>query len=102
LTRQWDKDAIVALGWTAAEQVVVLQEDGTVHLYTVTGEFEKTFSMGQAARDFGVTAMEITSDGRGMAVLTNNNRLFSVSSFANPRPRHLHDIPGVSDESEVG
>eukprot|EP00911_Craspedida_sp_UC1_P002587 UC1_evm5s1915 len=94
-TIPWEGGGIVALGWTAAEQVVVLQDDGTVHLYTVTGEFERSFSMGQAARDYGIAGVEFTADGRGMAVLTNDNRIFSVSSFANPRPRHLHDVPGV-------
>ena len=47
--RQWDKGRIVGLGWTDAEQLVVVIDDGTFRLYTLHGEM-KQFSLGRVRR----------------------------------------------------
>ena len=46
---QWDKGRIVGLGWTDAEQLVVVIDDGTFRLYNLHGEM-KQFSLGRVRR----------------------------------------------------
>ena len=36
---------------------------------------------------------KITPEGRGVVVMTNDFRFFSVSNFADPKVRHIVDVP---------
>ncbi|KAI9307957.1 hypothetical protein BJ944DRAFT_129784 [Cunninghamella echinulata] len=45
---QWDKGRIVALGWTESEQLIVVTEDGTVHLYPLHGDHVQ-FTLGRVS-----------------------------------------------------
>lgn len=46
MTIQWDKGRIVGMGWNAEEELCVMSEDGSVHVYTINGDFVSTFNMG--------------------------------------------------------
>ena len=45
-TIQWDKGRIVGMGWTDAEQLICVLDDGTVRIYSIHGEFTQ-FSLGK-------------------------------------------------------
>ncbi|CAG8840556.1 15042_t:CDS:2, partial [Cetraspora pellucida] len=43
---EWDKGCIIKMGWTDAEQLVVVMEDGYIRLYDIHGDFTQ-FSLGK-------------------------------------------------------
>lgn len=45
-TIQWDKGRIVGMGWTDAEQLICVLDDGTVRIYSIHGEYTQ-FSLGK-------------------------------------------------------
>lgn len=47
---------MVHLGWSVNDELLCVQEDGTVLIYDLFGSFKRHFSMGQAGpvRDVGV------------------------------------------------
>ncbi|KAI9024081.1 Vps16, C-terminal region-domain-containing protein [Hyaloraphidium curvatum] len=84
---QWERGRVVALGWSLAEQLVVVAEDGNVFLFDLFGTLVSQFSLGQDARD--TTVSDCVVFGSGLVALTGNLRFISVSSFDQPRPRPL-------------
>lgn len=46
---QWKSGQVVQLGWTASEDLLCIQEDGTVLIYNLFCEFKRHFSMGNVS-----------------------------------------------------
>lgn len=46
---QWKSGQVVQLGWTAGEDLLCIQEDGTVLIYDLFCEFKRHFSMGNVS-----------------------------------------------------
>lgn len=46
---QWKSGQLVQLGWTASEDLLCIQEDGTVLIYNLFCEFKRHFSMGNVS-----------------------------------------------------
>eukprot|EP00038_Savillea_parva_P008583 m.177865 g.177865 ORF g.177865 m.177865 type:complete len:861 (-) comp14437_c0_seq1:84-2666(-) len=87
---KWDKGRIVALGWTDEELLVIVSEDANVNIYNVhQNAFDKQFTLGQLAVTAGIREAKVCPDGRGLVVLTNDDRFFSVANFHDPKPRRL-------------
>ncbi|KAI9878615.1 MAG: hypothetical protein M1830_000382 [Pleopsidium flavum] len=83
----WDKGSIRGLGWSEEEKLLVITEDGTVRCYyDLQGDFTQ-FSLGHGAEEFGVKACRFWSSG--FVAILSNNRLISVSSYNEPRPKLL-------------
>lgn len=59
---QWKSGPVVALGWSAEEELLCVQEDGVVLVYGLHGDFRRHFSMGNV----GSTG----SEGKGMESVT--------------------------------
>eukprot|EP00039_Didymoeca_costata_P016266 m.287847 g.287847 ORF g.287847 m.287847 type:complete len:856 (+) comp16368_c0_seq11:226-2793(+) len=90
----WEGPRIVSLGWNAEESLVVVAEDANVHVFDVfRKKFLRKFSMGQLATDAGVLGAKMCPEGRGLVVLTNDSRFFSVADFGEPKVRRLAEIP---------
>lgn len=53
---QWKSGPVVHLGWSVNDELLCVQEDGTVLIYDLFGSFKRHFSMGQVGpvRDVGV------------------------------------------------
>ncbi|KAI4793360.1 hypothetical protein KUCAC02_032775 [Chaenocephalus aceratus] len=44
---QWKSGPVVQVGWTVSDELLLVQEDGSVLIYDVFGTFKRHFSMGQ-------------------------------------------------------
>ncbi|XP_042339099.1 vacuolar protein sorting-associated protein 16 homolog, partial [Plectropomus leopardus] len=43
----WKSGPVVHLGWTVSDELLCIQEDGSVLIYDMFGSFKRHFSMGQ-------------------------------------------------------
>lgn len=79
---------LVSVGWSESEQVVVVLDDGTVHLYSVLGQFVRELQLGGVCASQGVAASRVY--GRGLVALTHGHELVWLNSFdGEPRARAL-------------
>lgn len=46
---QWKSGPVVQLGWTVTDDLLCIQEDGSVLIYDLFGSFKRHFSMGQVS-----------------------------------------------------
>lgn len=47
---QWKSGVVKHLGWTVCDDLLCIQEDGTVLVYDLFGSFKRHFSMGNVRR----------------------------------------------------
>lgn len=47
---QWKSGPVKQLGWTVSDDLLCVQEDGTVLIYDLFGGFKRHFSMGNVRR----------------------------------------------------
>lgn len=52
---QWKSGPVVQLGWTVCDDLLCIQEDGTVLIYDLFGSFKRHFSMGQVGTPAALT-----------------------------------------------
>ncbi|GBP47948.1 Vacuolar protein sorting-associated protein 16 homolog [Eumeta japonica] len=91
----WNNGNLIYMGWSDGEQLLCIQDTGDVLVYDMFGVYQKTFSMGQEARDTKVYKAQLFSNphGTGLAVITTSNRMFLLSNVSEPRLRSAPDIP---------
>ncbi|XP_064367845.1 vacuolar protein sorting-associated protein 16 homolog [Dromaius novaehollandiae] len=72
----WKSGRLVQLGWTASEDLLCIQEDGTVLIYNLFCEFKRHFSMGNEVLQNHVLEAKVfhTEYGTGAAILTGAHR----------------------------
>lgn len=92
---QWNSGNLLSLGWSDAEELLCVQDDGLVLIYNMFGQYQHTFSMGQEAKDTKVIDAKIfaSNSGTGVAVMTTNYRIFLINSIKEPKNRQLPEIP---------
>ncbi|XP_046967417.1 vacuolar protein sorting-associated protein 16 homolog [Vanessa cardui] len=95
----WNNGVLVHMGWSDGEQLLCVQESGDVLIYDMFGAYQKTFSMGQEARDTKVCKAQLFSNphGIGLAVMTTTNRMFLVSNVSEPKVRPVPDVPRANE-----
>lgn len=87
----WDKGIIKGLGWSEDERLLIVAEDGSFNIYFgLHGDFHP-YSLGHDAEEVGVHSIRFWS--HGFVALLKNNTLVAVSSFDEPRPRVLAEVP---------
>ncbi|XP_055354396.1 vacuolar protein sorting-associated protein 16 homolog [Paramacrobiotus metropolitanus] len=96
----WNSGPLLQLGWSGAEELVCVQEDGRVLIYDMFGAFVRTFGMGQEAMDARVVDCRIFAQGSGatgIAVLTGSRRFFIMHDIDAPTPilRSTGVVPGL-------
>ncbi|XP_052253971.1 vacuolar protein sorting-associated protein 16 homolog [Dreissena polymorpha] len=93
---RWNSGKIKKLGWSYTEELLCVQDDGTVLVYDLSLNFLRQFSMGQETKETKVHDVRIFSSykGTGIAVLTTSYRIFIVNSIDDLRIRKL-EIPGA-------
>lgn len=94
----WSSGQIIQLGWSSTEDLLCIQEDGSVLIYDMFGSYQHTFSMGQEAKDMKVIEAKIFANlnGTGVAVLTSSYRFFLVNSVKEPKVRRLPEVPSLT------
>ncbi|XP_072929304.1 vacuolar protein sorting-associated protein 16 homolog [Epargyreus clarus] len=95
----WNSGVLIHMGWSDGEQLLCVQESGDVLIYDMFGAYQKTFSMGQEARDTKVCKAQLFSNphGIGLAVITTTNRMFLVSNVSEPKIRSVPDLPRANE-----
>ncbi|KAL3162570.1 hypothetical protein ABBQ38_008623 [Trebouxia sp. C0009 RCD-2024] len=84
----WDKGRIEALGWTSAEDLMIVEQTGEVHMYSMFGvQLQRNFSMGSEVQREGILQCQL--HGTGLVVLTKGLQLWAVSGLEDPRPHKL-------------
>ena len=93
---QWGGGKVIGIDWSASEELLCVQDDGTVSLYDMFGTFQNSFQMGQEAKEMKIIDVRTfaTTSGTGLIVLTTNFRFFVVNNIKDPRIRRFPDIPG--------
>lgn len=92
---QWNSGNLLTLGWSDAEELLCVQDDGCVLIYNMFGHYLHAFSMGQEAKDTKVREAKIfaSNSGTGVAVMTTNFRIFLINSIKEPKNRQLPEMP---------
>ncbi|KAL8612978.1 hypothetical protein ACOMHN_001061 [Nucella lapillus] len=95
---RWSSGRIVKMGWTIMEDLLFVQEDGVVLVYDMFLTFQKTFSMGQEAKDVKILDARIFTSfqGTGVAVMTTSFRIFLITNADAPRIIRLAEVPDLN------
>lgn len=96
---RWDSGQLLDFGWSSTEDLLCIQQDGTVLVYDILARFQGRFSMGQVSKDNEVIDSRIffnpTSGTSGVAVLTGNYKFYVVSNVKYPQSKKMADVPGL-------
>ncbi|KAJ4427721.1 hypothetical protein ANN_25373 [Periplaneta americana] len=94
----WSSGQIIQLGWSSTEDLLCVQDDGSVLIYDMFGTYQHTFSVGQEVKDTKVIEAKIFSslNGTGVAVLTSSYRIFVVNNVKDPKIRRLPEISSLN------
>ncbi|XP_050176976.1 vacuolar protein sorting-associated protein 16 homolog [Myiozetetes cayanensis] len=93
----WKSGRLVHLGWTAGEDLLCIQEDGTVLVYNLFCEFKRHFSMGNEVLQNHVLEAQVfhTEFGTGVAILTGAFRFSLATNIDDLKLRRLPEVPGL-------
>lgn len=93
----WKSGEVKQLGWTVSDDLLCVQEDGTVLVYDVFGAFKRHFSMGHEVSQSRVLETKIFHSpyGTGVAILTGASRFILASNIEDVKPRRLAELLGL-------
>lgn len=93
----WKSGQLVQLGWTASEDLLCIQEDGTVLIYNLFCEFKRHFSMGNEVLQNHVLEAKVfhTEYGTGVAILTGAHRFSLTTNIDDLKLRRMPEVPGL-------
>uniref|UniRef100_T1IUZ1 Vacuolar protein sorting-associated protein 16 homolog n=1 Tax=Strigamia maritima TaxID=126957 RepID=T1IUZ1_STRMM len=93
----WSGGRVIHFAWSCFEDLLIIQDDGTVCVYDLFGTFKYTFSMGQEAKDTRVLECKVFNNRNttGVAILTTSFRIFVVNNILDTRIRRMPEIPGL-------
>ncbi|GAB1286902.1 Vacuolar protein sorting-associated protein 16 homolog [Apodemus speciosus] len=91
----WKSGPVVALGWSAEEELLCVQEDGAVLVYGLHGDFRRHFSMGNEVLQNRVLDARIfhTEFGSGVAILTGAYRFTLSANVGDLKLRRMPEVP---------
>nr|DBA20146.1 TPA: hypothetical protein GDO54_015871 [Pyxicephalus adspersus] len=94
-TIPWKSGQVVHLGWTVSEDLVCIQEDGTVLIYDIFCVFKLTFSMGNEIKQNQVLEAKVFhSEYRtGIAILTGALKFTLTSNIDDVKLRRMSELP---------
>ncbi|XP_015273771.1 PREDICTED: vacuolar protein sorting-associated protein 16 homolog, partial [Gekko japonicus] len=93
----WKNCPAVHLGWTASEDLLCIQEDGSVLVYSIFCEFKRCFRMGNEVLQNHVVEAKVfhTEYGTGVAILTGANRFILATNVDDLKLRRMPEVPGL-------
>lgn len=96
---QWDCGNLVTLGWSDAEELIGVQDDGTIFLHDMFGNFVHKFSVGKDVTDVADARIFTSASGTGVAVMTSGFKIYILNNIKDPKSRPLSELlstPGPS------
>uniref|UniRef100_A0A8C1QGQ5 Vacuolar protein sorting-associated protein 16 homolog n=1 Tax=Cyprinus carpio TaxID=7962 RepID=A0A8C1QGQ5_CYPCA len=93
----WKSGMVKQLGWTVSDDLLCVQEDGTVLVYDLLGGFKRHFSMGNEVSQSQVLETKIFHSpyGTGVAILTGALRFTLATNIDDIKLRRLPEVPGL-------
>uniref|UniRef100_A0A671YX13 Vacuolar protein sorting-associated protein 16 homolog n=1 Tax=Sparus aurata TaxID=8175 RepID=A0A671YX13_SPAAU len=94
---QWKSGPVVQLGWTVSDELLCIQEDGSVLIYDLFGSFKRHFSMGQEVVQSQVLEAKVFHSpyGTGVAIVTGSSRFTLATNIDDLKLRRLPEVPGL-------
>lgn len=95
----WKSGMVKQLGWTVSDDLLCVQEDGTVLVYDLLGGFKRHFSMGNEVSQSQVLETKIFHSpyGTGVAILTGALRFTLATNIDDIKLRRLPEVPGLQE-----
>ncbi|XP_069790601.1 vacuolar protein sorting-associated protein 16 homolog [Narcine bancroftii] len=93
----WKSGIVVNIGWTTNEDLLCIQDDGTVLIHNIFGTFKRHFSMGNEVLQNRVMEAKVfhSAYGSGIAILTGAFRFTLATNIDDLKLRRLSEIPGL-------
>ncbi|XP_030637561.1 vacuolar protein sorting-associated protein 16 homolog isoform X2 [Chanos chanos] len=93
----WKSGVVKQLGWTVSDDLLCIQEDGTVLVYDMFGNFKKHFSMGSEVVQNQVLEAKVFHSpyGTGIAIVTGTFRFTLATNIDDLKLRRLPEVPGL-------
>uniref|UniRef100_A0A673FQ72 Vacuolar protein sorting-associated protein 16 homolog n=1 Tax=Sinocyclocheilus rhinocerous TaxID=307959 RepID=A0A673FQ72_9TELE len=93
----WKSGVVKQLGWTVSDDLLCVQEDGTLLVYDLLGGFKRHFSMGNEVSQSQVLETKIFHSpyGTGVAILTGALRFTLATNIDDIKLRRLPEVPGL-------
>ncbi|XP_066522510.1 vacuolar protein sorting-associated protein 16 homolog [Hoplias malabaricus] len=93
----WKSGVVKQLGWTVCDDLLCIQEDGTVLIYDLFGSFKRHFSMGNEVGQSQVVEAKVFHSpyGTGVAIVTGASRFTLATNIDDLKLRRLPEVPGL-------
>lgn len=93
----WKSGVVRQLGWTVCDDLLCIQEDGTVLIYDLFGSFKRHFSMGNEVGQSQVVEAKVFHSpyGTGVAIVTGASRFTLATNIDDLKLRRLPEVPGL-------
>uniref|UniRef100_A0AAY5JW93 Vacuolar protein sorting-associated protein 16 homolog n=1 Tax=Esox lucius TaxID=8010 RepID=A0AAY5JW93_ESOLU len=93
----WKSGPVRQLGWTVCDDLLAIQEDGTVLIYDLFGTFKRHFSMGNEVVQNQVLEAKVFHSpyGTGVAIVTGASRFTLAMNIDDLKLRRLPEVPGL-------
>ncbi|XP_058476659.1 vacuolar protein sorting-associated protein 16 homolog isoform X1 [Solea solea] len=93
----WKSGPVVHIGWTVTDELLCVQEDGSVLIYDLFGSFKRHFSMGQEVVQSQVLEAKVFHSpyGTGVAIVTGSSRFTLATNIDDLKLRRLPEVPGL-------
>uniref|UniRef100_A0A182N0B3 Vacuolar protein sorting-associated protein 16 homolog n=1 Tax=Anopheles dirus TaxID=7168 RepID=A0A182N0B3_9DIPT len=92
----WDCGNLVTLGWSDAEELIGVQDDGTIFIHDMFGNFVHKFSVGKDVTDVAAAKIFTSASGTGVAVLTSGFKIYVLNNIKDPKSRPLSELLNLS------
>ncbi|XP_063068517.1 vacuolar protein sorting-associated protein 16 homolog [Engraulis encrasicolus] len=95
----WKSGVVRQLGWTVCDDLLCIQEDGTVLIYDLYGTFKRHFSMGNEVVQNQVLEAKVFHSpyGTGVAIITGAFRVTLATNIDDLKLRRLPEVPGLME-----
>ncbi|KAJ8255903.1 hypothetical protein COCON_G00197670 [Conger conger] len=93
----WKSGPVKHLGWTVCDDLLCVQDDGTVLIYDLFGDFKRHFSMGNEVLQNHVVEAKVFHSpyGTGVAIVTGAFRFTLATNIDDLKLRRLPEVPGL-------
>uniref|UniRef100_A0A182LTD4 Vacuolar protein sorting-associated protein 16 homolog n=1 Tax=Anopheles culicifacies TaxID=139723 RepID=A0A182LTD4_9DIPT len=95
-TINWDCGNLVTLGWSDSEELIGVQDDGTIFIHDMFGNFVHKFSVGKDVTDVADAKIFTSASGTGVAVMTSGFKIYILNNIKDPKSRPLSELLNLS------